>query len=618
MDDVSITAGRSTSARLEPFDDVRASGAWRSWVDLAGSAPPFLTPEFFALSQPLCDAGEALFVEARVGERLVGALPLVRQGRTLLALSSEHSPAFDYRGTIDGIDATWRALERDRRWDVLTLKNVPATSLLATRFVERARASGARVVLRPGARHAHFLLKDFESRLSSKFLTNLRRCERKAGGVELERVCVPGRSDFAEALAIEAMAWKGALGTSIETDPRVTHLYAALARLFGRRGRANLYFLRAGGRRVATLLCVEDDKCVYALKIGYDPRQAAVSPGHLMVWKVAQQAERRGLEQLDFVGHDDAWKRKWTDQVHEHVTPVIYRRSARGLALSAAREVVRPGLAKSGWDPRTPLRHGCQRDDRIGRHSFVERVRARLARGLGVKSSVRRLFAPPKPPRDPLGAASRFAPGDWVRVVEPERVRATLDRHGRDHGLSFVPTQWETCGGVYRVSRLVRRIRDDHGSMRPIGHTVLVEGVTCAGCGVEPAGCGRHCPLMFRDAWLEPADAPRREPPGPSAGRHARVRSVEQIKKGLDLHGRRDGLMFMPEMAGHAGKRFRVLQRLPRVFEYDRWVETRTPIYTLEGLNCSGAILKSKGPCDRACALLWHADWLDFEPDAAA
>jgi hypothetical protein len=71
--------------------------------------------------------------------------------------------------------------------------------------------------------------------------------------------------------------------------------------------------------------------------------------------------------------------------------------------------------------------------------------------------------------------------------------------------------------------------------------------------------------------------------------------------------------MFVPEMASYAGRRFRVMQKLGPVFENDEWRPTRAAIYLLEGLHCSGAILGDAGPCHRACALLWHEDWLELD-----
>ncbi|HEX3478968.1 MAG TPA: GNAT family N-acetyltransferase [Kofleriaceae bacterium] len=603
---------------LVGLSEVRHRPGWRHWQQLTADAPPFLGPEFFTLAAPLSDGTDPVVASAWDGETMVGALPLVRDHHALRGLRCDYTPGYDYCGSPEGVDAIWQALRRDPSWSELTLIRIPADSPLATRLPSLATADGCPSILRREPAHLYFPLPGFEHALSPKFRSNLLRCERKAGGVELERIAVPDRAAFDDALAIEAMAWKGAAGTAIEADPRAEHLYRALARLVGRRGRGALYFLRAGGRRIATLVAVEDRHTLYALKIGYDPGVYNLSPGHLLVWKVAADAEARGLREFDFVGRNDDWKRKWTDRGREQVTIVVYRDTARGLAHYALSVLVRPHLPETLRDGlRSPLPRSCQRADLIGVHTLVGRVRGRLDRGLGIKSGIKRLIKPP-PPRDPVGQPSAFAPGSWVRVKSADELRATLDARDRTRGLLFTDAQWQTAGKVFRTARHVRRLRDDHGQFRPVSRTVLLDGIDCAGDEPTPTGCGRHCPMMYRDEWLEPSSAPPRAPGHAHPARHARVRDLDEILAGLDLRGRRDGLTFMPEMKAYAGKRFAIANQLTTVFEYDRWTATRAPIYILDGLHCTGAVLGDRGPCDRGCALMWHEDWLLVEPEPRA
>ena len=559
--------------------------------------------------------------EAWSSSRMIGALPLVLTDHTLRAMGTEHSPGYDFCGDAEAIASIWDCLCRDHRWDELVLGKVPASSLLATRLPELARDDGCLSTVRPVAGHPFFELTGFEARLAPRFRSNLQRCARKAGDLQLERIAVPTSADLDDATAIEAMAWKGAAGTSIAADARVDHVYRVLARLLGRRRQSAVYFLRVDGRRIAMLFAVEDHHTLFALKIGFDPRYANLSPGHLMMWQVARDAEMRGLREVNFVGREDEWKHKWTDLVHEHVAITIYRRSARGLVRYTLREVIKPRLPEPArTTPRSPLPRRCQRADVIGDHTMPAAIAGRLRRGLGVRSGLRRMLAKrtrPSVPQVLLGEPSAFPVGSWVRVRSADEIRATLDARDRARGLAFVPTQWPTCGGVYRVQRHVRRIRDDRGRFRAVSRTVLLDNVDCAGPGPEPAGCGRHCPLMFRDEWLEAAQPPRREPPPASTQRHARIRERSEIVATLDLFGRRDGLTFMPEMEAYAGRRLPIVGCVTEVFEHDRWIETAKPIYILGGAHCNGALAGKSGPCDRACALLWHEDWLFVEPEPA-
>lgn len=604
-------------AALLPFATVRHSGDWARWAKLAEGAPPFLSPEFFALNVPLAHDGAPIVAEAWTPHGIVGALPLVLDATVLRALRSDHSPRYDFTGTREGLEAIWSCLKDDARWSELVLDKVSSESLLATRLPELARRDGYPVVIHADTRHRYFPLPGFEAAMAPKFHSNLLRCERKAGSVVLERIAVPTRADFDEAFAIEAKAWKGASGTSIDADPRVAHVYEALGRLLGPRGRAALYFLRAGGKRIATLFAVEDQHTLFALKIGFDPTASQLSPGHLMILEAARDAEQRGLQELNFVGRDDEWKRKWTDRVHELTAIRIYARNARGLVRYGLREVVKPLLPEPlRSTPRSPLPRRCQRADVVGGHRLRAHIAGRLDRGLGIKRRIKKLVAKPAPAVEPLGAPSTFPVGSWVRVRARAEIEAMLDERQRTRGLAFVPVQWEECGRLFRVERHVRRLRDDHGRFRPVSRTVLLEGSDCNGHGAEPAGCGRHCPLMYRDEWLERAPAPAPAPHPSNGVRHARVRDLHEIVAGLDAFGRRDGLTFMPEMAEHAGKRFAIASQLGDVFEYDRWIAPAAPIFILAGLHCSGAVAGSNGPCDRACALMWHADWLAIEPTA--
>jgi hypothetical protein len=152
----------------------------------------------------------------------------------------------------------------------------------------------------------------------------------------------------------------------------------------------------------------------------------------------------------------------------------------------------------------------CQRLDVIGQHTLYQRIQGRIDDGLGIKSGLVRLLRPPKAGPH-LGKPSRFAAGEWVRVRGKDSVRATLDANDKLRGLYFVPEQWNYCERVFQVEQVLRRMVDDRGRFRAVSGTVLLAGADCGGPS-GTAGCGRRCPLMFRDEWLEPAsmlDAPR-------------------------------------------------------------------------------------------------------------
>jgi hypothetical protein len=250
----------------------------------------------------------------------------------------------------------------------------------------------------------------------------------------------------------------------------------------------------------------------------------------------------------------------------------------------------------------------CQQFNVLGEHSLQHIVwKDVVRRNFGIRRSLRQALAPSVP----LGEPSRFAEGQWVQVLDVPGVRATLDQRSRTRGLLFLDYQWIYCGGVFRVQSVMRRMIDDDGFFRPISRTVLLEGIDCGGAH-GTTGCGRHCPLMFRDEWLVPAAAPARAGASDAVA-YKRVRPMGEIRATLDWQGKRHGLMFMPEMERWADQRFRLARTVQRVFELGRHTATPRTFYILDGLHCSGAVLGERGPCHRACSVLWHGDWLADE-----
>ena len=238
---------------------------------------------------------------------------------------------------------------------------------------------------------------------------------------------------------------------------------------------------------------------------------------------------------------------------------------------------------------------------------------AALRQRVRLRSRLHALLNPPRGSTPHLGEASRFAAGSWVRVREPAAIWSTLDAAQRSRGLLWMTQQWPYCGTVHRVFGPVQRMMDDARKLRPISRTVLLDTVPCSGPR-QTHGCGRDCPTMFRDEWLEEAPPPAQVTgiPGPPA-RMATVRGVGEILSTLDARGCCDGLLFMPEMARYTGLRFPVRHRIEQVPEGAGRVPASIPVYLLEGLHCNGEIFGAEGPCQRGCRLLWHSDWLRFD-----
>jgi hypothetical protein len=218
------------------------------------------------------------------------------------------------------------------------------------------------------------------------------------------------------------------------------------------------------------------------------------------------------------------------------------------------------------------------------------------------------------------GEASIYRAGDWVRVKDPDAIKAMLDEGGRLRGLRFTDRQWSYCGGVYEVDRVVRRIIGDDFRMARITGAVVLKDVTCDGLDGVP-GCGYSCALIFKDEWLEPAAPPEAGdvPVRPSQARMAvvRVKSADEILRTLGIDGRLDGISPSPEMLRLAGRRFAIDRRLEATTHWEVRAHGIAPPrdewYVLRGVRCSGEVLGRAGPCDRRCGLTWHRSWLRLE-----
>jgi CelD/BcsL family acetyltransferase involved in cellulose biosynthesis len=338
----------STEPKSEPFlwkadrDSLAFAEMLAEWEAIAQGAPPLLTPEFVLLTARLLGRREILLCGARRGGALVAALPMVRQGRTLVAVRGEHTPRVDLVGESDSVGAIWRALQQAGAWDLAELQGVPADSPLATTLPRLAAADGYAVRVRETSRAPWFLVDGIEQRIHRRFRGDMNRLERQLGGVELERVTSFDRGAIEEVLRLEAAAWKGAAGTAIACDAELTEFYEAVAQLFASRGALSIAFLRARGVRIAAQFALEDATTRYLVKVGYDPAYAHYGPGQLLVRETASDAARRGLQRYDLLGQDTAWKTKWTDLVRPHVQVRLYAPSMLGRARHFVHEVARP------------------------------------------------------------------------------------------------------------------------------------------------------------------------------------------------------------------------------------------------------------------------------------
>ena len=353
---------------LERFNSLGAE--WDRLVDRWGVDRVFLSHAWFRSWWEAFGGGRELHVvTVRSRGELVAAAPMMRtrSGRfglnvdSIEAIYNHHTPRYDF---IVGNNqdprfykAIWDKLIKDRGSEMIVLAQVPDASQTIPILEKFAKHNGwlrgqwmapSSPFVPLGCDYATF----FNS-LKGGSRYNLRKRYdklRKAGPVDIEVVSSIGavREAMEDGLRIEAAAWKGDEGTAILCDPAVAEFYTRLAEREAELGQLRLSFLRVAGKRIAFSYLLRSRKRLYAVKIGYDPKYHAYSPGNMLLNLVLQDACAEGIEEYDFLGCDDEWKFEWTKEKRDHRWLFLFRNQVRPRLLHYLKfsviPAVKPGL----------------------------------------------------------------------------------------------------------------------------------------------------------------------------------------------------------------------------------------------------------------------------------
>lgn len=183
-----------------------------------------------------------------------------------------------------------------------------------------------------------------EACLSSRRRQDYRRAARKAeqmGNVRAE-VLSPRVSEVDRlldlAFAIEAASWKGVEGSALKLDQARGRFFRKFAALAAEEGTLRIALLFIGEDAVAMQLAVETLGRFWLLKIGYDERFAACSPGQILMRESIARAAERELKSFEFLGGIAAWTEAWTKEHRDCVCIRVYpmgMRSATALTATA-------------------------------------------------------------------------------------------------------------------------------------------------------------------------------------------------------------------------------------------------------------------------------------------
>ncbi len=166
---------------------------------------------------------------------------------------------------------------------------------------------------------------------------DLRRARRKAarlGELRLEIAAPRGweelQRQLQRAFGIEASGWKGRNGTAILCNSSRREFFERYAQSALQNGTFRLFFLMVGDRPLAVQHGIEFRGAYWLLNIGYDEEYREFSPGNLLLSETVEFSLRNGLTRYNFLGKEEPWIRRWTEEVRDCLVLAAYRPNSYG------------------------------------------------------------------------------------------------------------------------------------------------------------------------------------------------------------------------------------------------------------------------------------------------
>ncbi len=347
---------------------VEAIGAvedeWRRLADTGAGRLLFCRPEWTrAYLEAFAPKRHILLLTAHGGNGLLAVLPLAKEWARyrgvpvpmLRAPMNTHSFWHDIaraRGPegARAVAALWEYIEAMRGWFMVELPYVTEGTgglLLA----EAARKRGFEEYTGKICDSPYIPLSgeaaadgEWPCEVGRHLRHELRRWERglnSAGSVEFDCVEDADPAALGQLFELEQSGWKGKAGTAMASGSDTLQFYRSMAAAAAESRYLALYRLRCGGRPIAALMALIYRGVCYAAKIAYDESFRQYAPGHLLISSVVRDCSARGCRELNFLGHSQLWKERWTKASRRVDAVRIIRRGPLGKAFCLARRLKR-------------------------------------------------------------------------------------------------------------------------------------------------------------------------------------------------------------------------------------------------------------------------------------
>jgi hypothetical protein len=360
-------AGPLTSETIaDPGAFVALEREWNDAVDRAGIQHPFLRHEWLRTWWECFGIGcELRLVVVRSADRILGIAPLLVEStrmygvpvRRLRLMHNDHTPRADFI-VAEQPDEVYRSIwstlmASSGEWDVLQLGQLPTESATPSAMTTLATADGCTTGTWRSSDSPYLEVSGpwdaYYGGLSAKFRSNVRNrigrlqrigepaLEVVRGGGELTLACT-------DAIRLEESGWKSHAGTAITSNPSVHRFYRLFAERAAALGWLRLQFLGVEGRRIATSYSLCYARRLFFCKTGYDPAFDTCSPFKVLTYFAVRDAFAEGLDEVDFLGDTEAWKREWTPAVRSHEWLFVFGTSHRARLVHALKFKTAPAV----------------------------------------------------------------------------------------------------------------------------------------------------------------------------------------------------------------------------------------------------------------------------------
>ncbi len=356
---------------VEVISDVRAfmdlKGEWNGLADRY--ATPLLRHEWFAAAFDAfgTDCDLAIHV-ARGSGRLRAIAPFVIEHGLVSRLALLGRQTFEPSAILHEDSEALQAV-LDRVWSSRLPLFAPrlARGSAELRALARGPLWRPRIMQRPHVdASASVPLSSnwpaFEARMSKQSRTYMRRKRKAAareGAVRVDVVAPPEgevERHLAQLIRVEGAGWKSREGTSLQCDARMRRFCTGYAKAAARNAMLRMFFLCLGEHTVAARMAVEYGGRLWELKIGYDEKFSACSPGILLTHETLRWACEHGLTAHEFLGRAEPWQRWWPLELRPCQNVRLYPFSAAG-CVAACEEAARLAARRFA----VPLRGGIRR-----------------------------------------------------------------------------------------------------------------------------------------------------------------------------------------------------------------------------------------------------------------